>query len=87
MSRKTIYQDSRLTVVGGEDHMLGKFLQIFDKEMENETPEGEGLVFDWSERFGIERNFTGYIYDEPQKVIDSYINECKEDVRHNINLN
>ena len=87
MSRKTIYQDSRITVVEGVDHMLGKFLQIFDKEMEDETPEGEGLVLDWSEGFGFERNLTGYIYDDPQKVVDAYIDECREDIRHNINLN
>jgi hypothetical protein len=60
MSRITVYQDRRLTVVTGNDHALGKFHQIFDKDMENETPEGEGIVLDWSELFGFETNLTGY---------------------------
>jgi len=37
MSRKTVYQDNRLTIVRGIDHMLGEFVQIFDKEMEDEA--------------------------------------------------
>ena len=59
MSRKTIYQDNRLNVVTGDDHALGRFYQVFDKKMQDETPEGEGLVIDWSELFGFETNFTG----------------------------
>lgn len=79
MSRKTIYQDARFTVVGGEDHAVGKFLQVFDKEMEHETPEGEGLILDWSELFGMERNLTG----EPsslgaEKIIDILIDSSKQ---------
>ena len=59
MSRKTIYHDSRLNVVTGDDHALGKFYQIFDKKFERESLDGEGLVLDWSERFGFEINYTG----------------------------
>jgi len=59
MSRKTIYRDERFHLVEGEDHAVGSFLQLFDKEMEAETPEGEGLVLDWSSVFGFERNTTG----------------------------
>jgi hypothetical protein len=78
MSRKTIYKDERFTVVGGDDHAVGKFLQVFDKELENETPEGEGLILDWSELFGMETNLTG----EPtslgaQVIIDKLINASK----------
>lgn len=78
MSRKTIYQDDRFTVVGGVDHMLGEFLQVFDKEMQDETPEGEGLILDWSAGFGMERNLTG----EPsslgaQAIVDKLIDACK----------
>jgi hypothetical protein len=59
MSRKTIHTDYRLTVIGGEDHLLGKFYQIYDRDMEQETSEGEGIVLDWSEGFGYDRNLTG----------------------------
>jgi hypothetical protein len=76
MSRKTVYQDKRLTVVSGIDHALGKFHQVFDKEMENETPDGEGLVFDWSELFGFETNCTGYPDSMGvESIIDNYIKE------------
>ena len=51
MSRNTIFQNERITVVGGTDHAVGKFLQIFDNQMEFDTPEGEGLVYDWSQMF------------------------------------
>ena len=79
MSRITTYKDSRLTAVKGTDHMLGEFLQLFDKEMENETPEGEGLVLDWSERFGMETNLTGTPSSTPpQMIIDIYINDNKQ---------
>jgi hypothetical protein len=79
MSRLTIYKDDRITVIGGDDHALGRFFQIFDKEMENETPEGEGVVYDWSELFGVETNYTGQPSTlDPKTIIDNYINEhCK----------
>lgn len=57
MSRFTSYRDDRLTVVSGDDHLLGRFIQLYDNEVE--TPEGEGIVLDWSEGFGITINFTG----------------------------
>jgi hypothetical protein len=77
MSRITTYQDSRLTAVKGVDHALGEFLQLFDKDVE--TPEGEGLVYDWSELFGVEVNFTGIPSSTPpQMIIDTYIKENKE---------
>jgi len=59
MSRKTIHRDERFHLVEGVDHVLGAFIQLFDKEMEAETPEGEGLILDWSQGFGMERNYTG----------------------------
>lgn len=59
MSRYTNYQDERFTVVSGHDHILGKFIQVYDKDMEEETPDGEGLILDWSEGFGIGINYLG----------------------------
>jgi len=76
VSRKTLYKDNKLELVGGDDHMLGKFLQLFDKDMENETPEGEGLVLDWSQGFGLERNLTGYPSSmPPESIAENYIQE------------
>lgn len=59
MSRKTLYRDERFHLVEGFDHAVGAFIQLFDKEMESETPEGEGLVLDWDQMFGFETNYTG----------------------------
>ena len=59
MSRNTLHRDKRFHLVEGEDHVLGSFIQLFDKDMQDETPEGEGLVLDWSKMFGMERNYTG----------------------------
>lgn len=61
MSRKTIHIDERFHLVEGFDHAVGAFIQLFDKQMESETPEGEGLVLDWSSLFGMERNYTGVL--------------------------
>jgi hypothetical protein len=84
MSRHTVYWDERFSVVAGKDHALGLFIQLFDKEMEDETPEGEGLMFDWSQGFGVERNLTGISDKEfnPMEIVNQYIigkkNEAKE---------
>lgn len=88
MSRITHYKDSRLTVIGGVDHMLGIFFQLYDRELENETPEGEGIVLEWSEGFGYERNLTGI----PNKnnvleLINEYVAGNKEDEEINFEIN
>lgn len=76
MSRKTVFQNNNITVVAGVDHAIGKFLQIFDKRMEADTAEGEGLVFDWSEFFGLEVNLTGISKDLPiLDIVQKYIEE------------
>jgi hypothetical protein len=76
MSRQIVYNDSRLSVVQGVDHALGQFWQVFDKNMVNETPEGEGLVLDWSELFGFETNLTGYPNNTGMpKLVFDYIEE------------
>jgi hypothetical protein len=77
MSRHTIYWDERFSVVAGTDHVLGLFVQLFDKEMEQETPEGEGLMFDWSQGFGVERNLTGIPGENPVEIVNQYILERK----------
>lgn len=76
MSRKVIYQDERLTAVEGDDHVLGKFIQLYDIDKEEDTPEGEGIIFDWSEKFGVSINLTGYSKNiEPYTLIGFYIKE------------
>jgi hypothetical protein len=76
MSRNIIYSDSRLKLINGTDHAIGMFFQIYDKKMENETPEQEGLVLDWSELFGFEINLTGMPNSENViGIINKYITD------------
>ena len=88
MSRKTIHTDYRLTVVTGDDHMLGRFYQIYDRDMEQETPEGEGIVLDWSEGFGYDRNLTGISTKDKDvlEVIAQYVLDYGEPLEP-INMN
>ena len=80
MSRETLHQDNRLTVITGIDHALGTFFQIFDKDLENETPDGEGIVLDWSELFGFETNLTGIPNDTGVlKILIMYVEEHGEE--------
>lgn len=58
MSRIVLHNGKRFTIVIGADHVLKSFIQLYDKTKENETPEGEGLIFDWSVAFGVEVNKT-----------------------------
>jgi len=56
MSRLTLHNGKRFTIVIGIDHILKSFVQLYDKLEENKTPEGEGLILDWSVAFGAEVN-------------------------------
>jgi len=58
MSRKTIYFDDRYSVVTGYDIAVGNFIQIYDNTMRDCTPEGEGLILDWSSYLKYETNNT-----------------------------
>jgi len=75
MSRITLHQDNRFHLVTGEDHMLGSFIQLYDKDMLNETPEGEGLILDWSQVFGFEVNLTGVIGSNALDIAIEYMDD------------
>lgn len=84
MSRTVFYRDQKISVIIGFDYVLGEFAQIYDKEFQDETPEGEGLVFDWSYELGITTNYTGLHNTESttaiQDIIQQYIQEHNENV-------
>lgn len=76
--RETLYHDDRYTIIYGRDHAIGEFYQIYDKSMVNRTPEGEGIIFEWSEKFGIETNRTTIDHKSPNnpiKFIAKFIND------------
>jgi len=88
MSRNAIYSDGRITVYHGIDHVLGEFYQLFDKEMEKETPEGEGLIVDWSQLFDFETNLTGMSNDNGiLKILINYVEEFGEENNNFVPLN
>ena len=91
MSRIVFYRDDRITVVTGVDHMLGLFFQLYDKTMQNETSEGEGIILDWSKNFGYDTNLTGIPNsDNVLDVINEYIASTlmnEDDDVMEINLN
>lgn len=69
MSRIILHNGNRFTVVVGVDHVLKSFAQIYDKTQVNKTPEGEGLVFDWSVEFGLENNRTKIDINKPKSIL------------------
>jgi hypothetical protein len=79
MSRIILHNGNRFTVVAGIDHVLKSFVQVYDKTKENKTPEGEGLIFDWSVALGLEinktnidiNNYKGTVFDLIKKYIQS----------------
>ena len=85
MSRTVEDINKRFTLITGDDHMVGKFIQLYDKLMSNETPEGEGLVFEWIEQnFGKENDIVinligliplNYDYEIALSTIKDYINK------------
>jgi len=79
MSRITLFSNDRFSLVGGEDHVLGRFVQLFDKEMVDETPEQEGLIYDWCELWGVEINYTGIPNNTlPHILVENYIKETQK---------
>ena len=84
MSRQTFYEDDRLTVVKGVDHMLGDFIQMYDNHI-TDDPSGEGIVLDWSKEYGYEANLTGLPKTEdPMEIVQQYIAEHGEE-KNNFN--
>lgn len=57
MSRISFFKNETKEVVVGQDHVCGKFIQLYDKEVE--TPEGEGLILSFDTQFGLDTNYTG----------------------------
>jgi hypothetical protein len=77
MSRYTNYQDERLTVVSDNDIVLGRFILLFDNNVE--TPEGDGLILHWSVSSGTDINFTGIPTSNDERdvmnTVEKYLKE------------
>ena len=77
MSRNIYYKDERLTVVLGNDHAIGSFVQIYDNQVET-LDNDEDLVFDCSTLFGCDINLINIPSDVDIMIsIDKYIAENK----------
>jgi len=71
MSRNKFYDDGRCTIVRGDDHALGEFLQLFDEELKD--ADTEDIVLDWDELFGYSINKTGITEGTPLEIAKKYI--------------
>ena len=58
MSRKDQNMSPYVLITTGQDHVVGKFIQIYDKRYAwtEEDLQGEGIVLDWDEVFGFGTN-------------------------------
>lgn len=80
MSRNTIYEDDKILLIEGEDEISGRFVMMFDRDLEYESLDGEGLVLDWSEITGYKINYTGYPSSmRPKTIAHNYINDKQHD--------
>ena len=80
MSRNTIYEDDKILLIDGEDEISGKFVMMFDRDLEYESLDGEGLIMDWSEVFGYKINYTGYPSSmTPKTIARNYIQDKQYD--------
>ena len=54
MSRCINYINNRFSIVWGNDHVLGLFIQVTDLDFMGDVRDrsGEGYVFDWDQMFG-----------------------------------
>ena len=88
MSRIVLHNGNRFTVVVGVDHVLKSFAQLYDKTQVNNTPDGEGLVFDWSVKFGAEINRAKIDINEPVTIMNLIANYIRsEEPKEYIDLN
>ena len=76
MSRHVIYENDRILLTEGEDVISGRFVMVFDHDLESETPDETGLVMDWSEVSGYKINYTGYPSTmTPKTIAHNYITD------------
>lgn len=88
MSRTIFYSSEPLTIINGIDQIFGEFYQIYDKRFLNETPEGEGLVLDWSANYGFNINLTELSNSLPiTELIMQYIKNTTEEMNDELNNN
>ena len=87
MSRIILYDNNNLQVVTGFDPMVGNFYQLFDKDLSYDTPDGEGLILEWSMANGLSVNYTDMKHsDNIQKIITNYMNNKFEDYTTDFNF-
>lgn len=58
MSRHTIRRGVKTIAIYGNDHALGRFLDIVDERYANHPADtqGEGYIYSWTELFGVSLN-------------------------------
>lgn len=69
INNKGELEDCQTELIEGNDGLLGKFIDIADKRFAGtkHDPQGEGYLFEYSERFGISTNLIGLTEKEMKK--------------------
>jgi len=72
MSRHRKIVTPSITIWYGEDHAIGKWLDITDERfaMSGKDEQGEGYVFEWSEKFPKGTNLINYQLPKGFKLTD-----------------
>lgn len=75
MGRKILKLNEYTTMVHGNDHTLGYFVDIVDNRYANSDldEQGEGYLVEWSSEFNFSNNIIDLKFDDfkdPQKIID-----------------
>lgn len=79
MKDSILFKNSRFTILNDNDDLVGEYYVLSENEFE--TPDGEGVVFDWSDNFGYGTNYTGLNPNDfinPLSLILQYIIEQYE---------
>lgn len=79
MSRKVLKITEHITVINGLDHAIGNFIDIQDSRFANSylDKQGEGYVFEYSDKFEISTNLVGLKYED-LKSKEIIIERCNQ---------
>lgn len=86
MSREIININKNISIAYGNDHAIGKFLDIRDKRyaQSNKDEQGEGYLVEWCEMFKFAPNLIGITIDEfdnKERIIELCNKFCENDFK------
>lgn len=81
MKKKVIFENGQITVTVRVHPILGQIIQLIDESMIDRTPEGNGVMLDWDERYGVNINHTGISNKLPvSQILAQYIGQEETEI-------